>query len=444
MANTGLFVMTGLAMALWVVNIPAVQQRTGASTGTLGLLLLLLGTGSVIGMQVAGWISDRHGSRRTAGMAVVVIAVAITLPAAATEPWHLALGLPLLGFGTGSITVAANDQAVRIQDAYGRPIMAAFHGFFSIAGAVGAGIGAVLHAIEAPLLVALGIASVGAAVIGAVSVPGLIGPEREEIAPRIARSEEGASGERGAEGASGERVELGHGTSDGAEHPSNAAASEPSILGPALALASLAFLLNLAEGTATDWSALHAVQHLGVGQSVASLAYGAFAAAMTVGRLTVDRVVARVGPVIVVRVGSAVATVGIAVVVLAPAFPLAVAGWLVFGLGISGIVPQIFTAAGALSVRRRGVVLSRVVGVGYAGMLAGPAVVGWVADVVGLDRALLTTVVCCVAGVLLAGFARPGSGRIERAERAEHAERAERTAPGPASPVGSTPTDRSA
>jgi MFS family permease len=140
---------------------------------------------------------------------------------------------------------------------------------------------------------------------------------------------------------------------------------------------------------------------------VASLAYGAFAAAMTVGRLTVDRVVARVGPVLVVRVGSAVATVGIAVVMLAPTFVLAVVGWLVFGLGISGIVPQIFTAAGTLSVRRRGVVLSRVVGVGYAGMLAGPAVVGWVAEVVGLDRALLTTVVCCVAGVLLAGFARP-------------------------------------
>jgi MFS family permease len=175
--------------------------------------------------------------------------------------------------------------------------------------------------------------------------------------------------------------------SGGTGRPSGAAEPERSILGPAVALASLAFLLNLAEGTATDWSALHAVEHLGVAPSVASLAYGAFAAAMTVGRLTVDRVVA--------------------VVMLAPTFVLAVVGWLVFGLGISGIVPQIFTAAGTLSVRRRGVVLSRVVGVGYAGMLAGPAVVGWVAEVVGLDRALLTTVVCCVAGVLLAGFARP-------------------------------------
>jgi MFS family permease len=376
-ANTGLFVLTGLAMALWVVNIPAVQQRTGVSTGTLGLMLLLLGTGSVLGMQAAGWITVRYGSRRVAGLAVAVIAVAIVLPALATEVWHLAAALPLLGVGTGSITVAANDQAVTIQDAYGRPIMAAFHGFFSIAGALGAGLGAVLHAVDAPLLVALGTASVAAAAIGAVSVPGLIGPD------------------------------VTAGSDDALEPDASTAAEEGSILGPAVALASLAFLLNLAEGTATDWSALHAVQHLDVSQSVASLAYGAFAAAMTVGRLTVDRVVARVGPVLVVRAGSALATVGIATVVLAPTFPLAITGWVVFGLGISGIVPQLFTAAGALSAARRGTVLSRVVGVGYAGMLAGPAVVGWVADAVGLDRALLTTALCCVAGVLLAGFVRP-------------------------------------
>jgi MFS family permease len=380
-ANTGLFVLTGLAMALWVVNIPAVQQRTGVSTGTLGLMLLLLGTGSVLGMQAAGWITDRYGSRRVAGLAVAMIAGAIVLPALATEAWHLAAALPLLGVGTGSITVAANDQAVTIQDAYGRPVMAAFHGFFSIAGALGAGLGAVLHAVDAPLLVALGTASVSAAVIGAASVPGLIGPE------------------------------VTGGTADSPEPVATSAVEEGSILGPAVALASLAFLLNLAEGTATDWSALHAVQHLGASQSVASLAYGAFAAAMTAGRLTVDRVVAQVGPVVVVRAGSALATVGIAAVVLAPTFPTAVAGWMVFGLGISGIVPQLFTAAGALSVARRGTVLSRVVGVGYAGMLAGPAVVGWVADAVGLDRALLTTALCCVAGVLLAGFVRPRVAR---------------------------------
>lgn len=377
MATTGLFVLTGLAMALWVVNIPAVRERTGVSNSTLGLMLLLLGAGSVIGMQLAGWISDRHGSRRAAGLAAIVIAVTVNLPAHATTGWHLAVTLPLLGLGTGAITVAANDQAVTIQDAYGRPIMSAFHGFFSIAGAVGAGLGALFHSTGVPLWAALGTASVAVAVIGGLSVPGLIRPD-------------------------------GAPSPDPGVAPASAApVTEPSILGPAVALAGLAFLLNLAEGTAADWSAVHAVEHLGQSQSAASLAYGTFAAAMTLGRLIVDRLVARVGPVAVVRTGSAIATVGILVVVLAPAYPITLLGWLVFGLGISGIVPQIFTAAGALSVARRGVVLSRVVGTGYAGMLAGPAVIGWIADEIGIDRALLTTALCCLAGLALAGFARP-------------------------------------
>lgn len=374
-ANTGLFVLTGLAMALWVVNIPAVRERTGATNSMLGMVLLLLGVGSVIGMQIAGLISDRRDSRRAAGIAVAVIVIAINLPAQATEVWHLAVALPLLGLGTGMITVAANDQAVAIQDAYGRPIMAAFHGYFSIAGAAGSGLGALFHALDVPLWGALGFASLAAALIGVVSVPGLLVPA-EEPAPAPVE-----------------------------DHPTTG--PEPSIIGPAVALAALALLLNLAEGTATDWSAVHAVEHLGLSQATASLAYGSFALAMTVGRLTIDRVVARVGPVRVVRYGSALAAAGIVVVVASPVFALTVIGWMVFGLGISGIVPQIFTAAGSLSVARRGVVLSRVVGIGYAGMLAGPAVVGWIADAVGIDRALLIAAFCCLAGVVLAGNARP-------------------------------------
>ncbi|MEP7765751.1 MFS transporter [Sanguibacter sp. 25GB23B1] len=384
-ANTGLFFLTGLAMALWVVNIPTVQIRTGVSNSTLGLLLLALGAGSVVGMQVAGWVSDRFGSRRTAGVAVVIIAIAIMGPAIATTGWHLAALLPLLGLGTGSITVAANDQAVRIQDAYGRPIMSGFHGFFSIAGACGAGVGAIFHALDVPLGITLGTASVGVILLGAASVPRL----------------------------------LGIGELAGTSPPPNAdldaqemLGDEEPVLGKAVALASLAFLLMLAEGTATDWSVLHAVEHLDLSESVASLAYGTFAVAMTVGRLTADRVVARVGPVALVRWGSLLAGIGLSGVVLSPLFEVTLLGWLLFGLGLSGIVPQLFTAAGRLSVARRGVVLSRVVGAGYVGLLAGPAIIGWISDAVGINAALLAPVVACAAGVVLASIVRPANRKV--------------------------------
>ncbi len=383
-ANTGLFFLAGLAMALWVVNIPAVQSRTGVSNSMLGLLLLALGAGSVVGMQVAGWVSDRFGSRRTAGIGVVIIALAINAPALATHGWHLAVALPLFGLGTGTVTVAANDQAVKLQNAYGRPIMSAFHGFFSIAGAVGAGFGALFHSQGLSVTVALGTASGTAAIIGALSVPRLLGPGE------LAGSQEVPSG------AEGDPLHV---------------QEQSSVVGKAVALASLAFLLMLAEGTATDWSSLHAVEHLRLSESVASLAYGTFALAMTIGRLSADRVVARVGPVALVRWGSLLAATGMVVVVLSPAFAVTLLGWLMFGLGLSGIVPQLFTAAGTLSIERRGVFLSRVVGAGYVGLLAGPAIIGWISDQVGLNAALLTPALACLTGVALAAIVRPAPAR---------------------------------
>ncbi|MBL0887159.1 MFS transporter [Myceligenerans indicum] len=388
-ANTGLFVLTGLAIALWVVNIPAVQARTGISNSTLGLLLLALGAGSIAGMQAAGWISDRWGSRRTAGLSVAVIAVAINGPGLATTAWHLAVILPLLGVGTGAVTVAANDQAVKIQNAYGRPIMSAFHGYFSIAGAAGAGLGALFHTLDMPTTGALGTASLSAAAVGALSVPRLLAREDlTEPAPPVPDGVPEADITTSREG-------------------HTAHAGEPSVLAPAIALAVLAVLLNLAEGTATDWSAVHAVEHLHRSQSFAALAYGTFALAMTIGRLTADRFVARLGPVAVVRGGSLLAGAGILGVILSPDYPLTLACWLLFGLGLSGIVPQLFTAAGNLSSARRGVILSRVVGLGYLGMLAGPAVIGWLSDAVGINTALLAPLLCCLAGLLLAGAVRP-------------------------------------
>ncbi len=172
----------------------------------------------------------------------------------------------------------------------------------------------------------------------------------------------------------------------------------------------MAFLLMLAEGTANDWSALQAVEDLGRSAASASLAYAAFAVAMTAGRFAADPVAHRFGPVSVVRVGSALAAVGMLVVVLSPTaggFPLTLLGWVVFGLGLSGIVPQIFTAAGNLGVANPGVTISRVVSAGYVGLLAGPAVIGWLAGGVGLTTALVLPLVFCGVGIALAGAVAP-------------------------------------
>lgn len=374
----GIFFICGFALALWVVNIPAVQSTLDISHATLGTLLIFLGLGSFIGMQVTGWLADRVGSRTATIVMALGMAVGVNLPGLATEAWQLGAALLLFGFGFGGLDVAMNDQAVLVERGYRKPIMSAFHAMFSIGGAVGAVVGALLQGMSLSVHWALGTGAAVSIVVTLLTIPALVRPA--DALP-VAASGEDAAGS----------VPL------------------SALTGRIVALAALAFLIMLAEGTATDWSALHAVDYLGSTEAAASLAYGAFAVAMTIGRFAADPLSHRFGPVQVVRFGSMIAAAGMALVVASTWYPLTLIGWAVFGLGLSGIVPQIFTTAGNLGAAKQGAVMARVVGAGYLGLLAGPAVIGWVADLTGLHIALVLPLLFCIVGVMLAGQVAPRS-----------------------------------
>ncbi|TQJ09023.1 MFS transporter [Lapillicoccus jejuensis] len=386
LAVAGVFFAAGFALAAWVVNIPAVQEATGISHATLGGLLLVLGAGSVVGLQSGGLLIDRVGSRTLTVVAGLLLAAAVNLPGLAGSPWALAAALAAFGLANGLTDVAMNDQAVLVERRYPRPVMSSFHACWSVGGAVGAGVGALVQRADLPTQVALGVGAVVTALLVALSGRFLV-TDRGAVVPEA---------ERGSVTGAPELV--------------------PGTRSRLLTLAVLAFLLMLAEGAANDWSALQAVEDLGQREAAGSLAYGAFAVAMTVGRFASDPVVHRVGRPALVRWGSLLAAVGVLVVVLSRAYPLTLVGWVAFGLGLSGIVPQIFTTAGNLDVPNRGVVISRVMGAGYVGILAGPAVVGWLAGLVGLTHALLVPVGCCVVALLVAHRAvAPAPRRVDGA-----------------------------
>ena len=370
----GIFFVVGLGMAAWLVSIPAVQQRTGVSHATLGLLLLVLGAGGVIGMQIAGYAIARWGSKIVTGAALALYVLAVNLPVHTTGTLTLGLALLIFGLANGAVDVSMNDQAVIVERGYGRPIMSAFHAFWSVGGAVGALIGAAALGLGYQVSVAVLIASMAAAFGGVICVRVLLAREPAPAAEGIDATHVGEASP--AVGRSIRRRVIGFGV--------------------------LAFLLMLAEGVANDWSALHAVEHLGQPSSAAALAYATFAVAMTMGRLTVDRIAGRFGPAFVVRYGSLAATVGIGVVMVSPVFPLTLVGWAVFGLGLAGVVPQLFTAAGNISSTNQSIILSRVVGAGYVGQLAGPALVGVVAGWVGLNLAFALPLIFCVVAVIVA------------------------------------------
>ncbi|MGY1455728.1 MFS transporter [Streptomyces sp. SS8] len=403
LATFAYFGLNGFLMGMWVVHIPVVEDRAGISHAVLGWLLLLLGGGAFAGMRLTGPLADRFGARAVVPLSAVLCSASLVLPGLAEGAWPLGAALLVFGFGNGCLDVAMNTHAVQVERGYRRPVMSAFHAVFSVGGVLAALVGARTLSWDwnaAATLAGMGAAGLLVAVLAAPALlrpepAGPAGPGRE--APKTS-------------------TEAGTGTGRGTP-------------GRIWALAALALMLMLAEGVAGDWSVLALRDVLGAPAATAALAYGAFATAMTVGRLLTDRVAARFGPVAIVRYGSLLAAVGLSAVVVSPWIPLALAGWTVFGMGLSGCVPQLFSAAGHADPEAAGANVSRVAGLGYLGMLAGPAVIGPLTHLVPLNVAFLLPVALCAVAAGAAGILRAepraatgGGGRAEVPEAAKAAD----------------------
>lgn len=374
------FAIIGIALSMWLVNIPAVRQRTQISNASLGSAILLFGVGAVIAMQLSGLLIERWGSRAICGAGIALVGAAAVLPGLATGPVSLSCALFVFGVGKGTLDVGANDQAVLIENRYGRPIMSAFHGYFSVGTAAGAAAGGAAQLLQLNLVPVLMISGALVLALGVGSVPSLVS---HDPAGRLTH------------------------------RPIAADAAQPTNTDPAterrrvIGLALLAFILLLCEGAANDWSALQAIERFGVPESAASIAFFTFSAAMMIGRFTADRVTRSIGATRVVRLGTTCGATGIGLVIVSNSYPLTLLGWAIFGLGLAGAVPQIYTAAGNATSRRQAVALSRVVSAGYLGLLAGPAVIGWVSDATGLTTALAIPLILCLTAVLAAGVVNP-------------------------------------
>lgn len=362
------FALNGFGVGIWLVHIPDVERETGISHATLGVLLLVLGGAAFVGMQVGGPLVDRVGPRRLLPAAGVLMSLALIGPGFARSWWTLGLALIVFGFGNGAIDVSMNAHAVMVERAYRRPIMASFHAMWSIGGAVAAIVGAIVLRAGVPTGVSLSCCGAFGAIAALVTARFLIDGEAATESP--------------AEADAGER--------------------RPAPMRLVWLLGGLAFALMLSEGVANDWSALELKDVLGASTSTAAFAYGSFATAMTVGRFLTDRVAALIGPAAIVRYGAGLAAIGLATASLSPSVPVGLVGWAVFGIGLSGGVPQLFTAAGNLDARASGALLARVVGFGYVGMLAGPAVIGGLTRWVPLNVAFAVPVVLCVLAVVFA------------------------------------------
>jgi MFS family permease len=365
----------GFLFANWAARIPQVRGELGVTPGVLGLILLCLAVGSGIGTPLSGLIISRLGEARTvsvmaaaaaAGMALAAVGVLLGTPA-------VAAGLVVFGFGSGTWDVAMNVQGAALERVLGRAILPRFHAGWSIGTVAGAGIGAVMVALRVPvtahLLAVTVVVAVGVPVAAGRFLPGTHTP---------------ASGDRSAR-----RRQL-------------ASWTEPRTL----LIGLFVLCMALTEGTGNDWLSLAVIDGYHSAAVAGTITFAVFLAAMTAGRWWGPGLIDRYGRVLVLRVCAVTALAGLVLIEFGEVLPVAMAGALLLGLGTSLGFPVGLSSA-ADDPAHAATRASTAASIGYVAFLAGPPVVGFLGDHVGVLRGLWVAAVVLAAAFLLAGATAP-------------------------------------
>lgn len=386
-ARTGtlvLFAAAGMLLASWLSRTPDVKRILDLTPGELGLLLLFVSAGAVTSLPMAGRITHRIGAVNAVRLGAILLLPGMACYALAVEfgaPRGVAmLGLFLFGFGTGIWDVAQNLEGTIVEQALGRSTMPWFHAAFSGATVLGALVGAVMVWLGVPI---------AAHVIGAcVVVAACMQWATARFMPRSA------------EAAHDEHAHHDEATAGSAARPRSAWLEPRTLLIGLMVLAA-----SFTEGTANDWLAVAFVDGHDLEPALGVLALGVFMAFMTAGRVFGAGVLDRYGRVPVLRVLFGAAFVGCVLVVFgSPA--IAFVGAAIWGVGSSLGFPVGMSAA-ADDPRRAALRISVVSTIGYTAFLAGPPLVGFLGDHVGILNALLAVGAASALAIVIAPVARP-------------------------------------
>lgn len=354
----------GFATAAWAPLIPFAQQRLHFNHADFGLLLLCSGLGAMLAMPATGKIVQRIGCRVPIGFALLLLAVLLPSLSLWTSPLMMAITLFLFGTAAGSLGVALNIQAVVVEKNSLKSLMSGFHGMASLGGLAGV--------LTITALLALSISSVMSAfavslllvIIVFLSVPYNIKAVENTLLEASSKVKKSI------------RQRL----------------PQPLIILIGIAC----FIIFMTEGAAMDWSGIYLTQQYGVNTAFAGLAYTFFAIAMTTGRFTGDYLIRYFGEKKLLTYSAICATLGLALVSIAPYWWLVLVGYTLVGTGCSNIVPIMFSRAGRQTVMPSAVALSCVSTMAYTGILVGPAFIGMVSELIGLS-----TVFMALSGLLL-------------------------------------------
>lgn len=338
-ATRFIFLALGLAISAWAVLVPYAKARLGVNEAELGLLLLLVGTGAIISMPFAGWLTGKYGCRKTLVVSTTVFMLSLTGLACVSSSWAFGLSLFLFGASSGVVDVGMNIQAILVEKERNRSMMSGLHGMYSVGGFFGA--------LIISALLNLGLSPLSAILCLTVSlIAGLL------VMARYLFS-------------------YGH------ESKNRKSFSLPK--GSILMLGILCFIMYMGDGVVLDWGALFMTTTKSIPADTAGLSFAIFSVAISIGRLLGDRLVEWLGIRKVMTGSGMIAAIGFIIVMEAPSAWIAFAGFIVVGLGAANLIPLLFTIASRQKKMPVPQAISSVTTLGYLGLLIGPAMMGFIA-----------------------------------------------------------------
>ncbi|MEJ1238113.1 MFS transporter [Chryseolinea sp. T2] len=361
------FILHGLCFASWASRIPTIQEQLQLNEAALGTILFALPVGFFVSLPFSGWLIARLHSKKVVLLSSTCYSLSLIGIGVATTGVQIAVSLLLFGFFANMLNISMNTQAVAIEQAYGKRLLASFHGLWSLAGFAGAATGAwmISHNID-PFWHFVCIAC--------VFVPGLA------FATRF----------------------LSPGDRTTKEKQSLLALPDKSLLGLGL----IAFCSMMVEGAMFDWSGVYMSKVVQATRDHAAMGYSAFMIAMTTMRFMADAIAARFGLRRTLQLSGSLATTGLLLAVVSPQFAPALIAFALVGMGVSAVVPMVYSAAGQSTNMAPGIAITAVSSLGFMGFLIGPPSIGFIAAAATLRGSFIALMFMAIAVVLFSTLQR--------------------------------------
>lgn len=344
-----LYFCSGFCFSSWASRIPDIKMSLGLGDAAWGTILLMIPIGQICGMTISGLLISKVGSKRIFPFALVGYVIALLFVGLSASEYALIISLIIFGFFGNFCNISINTQSVTVEAMYDKPIMASFHGGWSLAGLTGAAIGLLMSSLHLDPVYHFSI--VGLLVLTTLVI------NKPYLQPDLKKEK------------------------DPTEIASKKKNKPETFL---FLLGVVAFCGMAAEGAMADWSGLYLIDVVGTPSNIAPIGLAAYMVTMASGRFMIDKATQKWGRQRVIQVGGALISIGLFAAVAFPGFISTIIAFMIIGFGTAGIVPTVYSVAGQRTKIPTSIALTIVSSVSFLGFLMGPPLIGYISSVTNL------------------------------------------------------------